>query len=126
MVVGAQSIQLVTFIPSLVGAVAAGLVIGNAILTGYRKTVGRRRDLYARIGRLGPGTQLSFFESVLGEPPAIQRTIARRAYRVVVSGDPDYDPALADPDDNSYETVEDRGYRESIFVDRDYYVQAIA
>jgi len=59
---------------TVVGAVLAALGLAALIKTIYRRTVGRRRDLYRRIARLGTNAQVSFFTSVLGQPPAIQRS----------------------------------------------------
>lgn len=96
---------------SFVGAAAAFLVLAGAVRTWYRRTLGRRRDRYERLGRLGTGAHLSFFESVLGEPPAM-----RRSYAAEVKA---YSPEIQD-----MVSVE-RLFLECFFIDRDYYVQAI-
>jgi hypothetical protein len=109
-----------------VGGVSAALAVAAAAREGYRRTLGRRRDRYARLARLGTGTHLSFFEAVLGEPPAIRRTVTKNVYEYIDSDDPRYDPALADPDDDSHELVVPAEFVECIFVDRDYYVQTVS
>jgi hypothetical protein len=107
--------------------VAVALVgLGAAARGWYRRTLGRRADRYARLARLGTAAQLSFFESVLGEPPAMRFTRTMPDYREFVQrGDPRFDPALAD--EAGFQEV--RGpwpYTECFFIDRDYYVQTIS
>ena len=58
---------------TLTALVAAGIVLGF-LWTRYRASFGRRRDRYRRLKRLGTNAQVSFFSSVLGEPPALRRT----------------------------------------------------
>jgi hypothetical protein len=109
---------------SIVGALAALYVLFGAARNRYRQTIGRRTDRYSRLARLGTGAQLSFFASVLGEPPAMQRTVVKTDYvEFVQSGDPDFDPH-ADAGETQERFVE-RPFTESTFIDRDYYVQAI-
>jgi hypothetical protein len=91
--------------------VALNTLVPLAVAT-YRRTLGRRRDRYKRLSRLGTGAQLNFFEAVLGEPPAIQRTVTGKAY---IDGDPDDGPLEVDKD-----------YLESIFLDRFFFVQTIS
>lgn len=52
---------------SLIGAAAALLVLAGAARAWYRRTLGRRRDRYGRLARLGTRAQLSFFEAVLAQ-----------------------------------------------------------
>ena len=111
---------------SAVGGVVAILGIVATIRTLYRRTLGRRRDRYGRLARLGPGAQLAFFESVIGEPPALRRSIEKRIYDVVTEGDPGFDHALADDIDGAHEILVPARFTESIFVDRDYYLQTIS
>src|SRR5687768_16116817 len=56
-------------------AVLAAIAIAGILRSVYRRTVGRRRDRYGRLRRLGTMAQVSFFSSVLGEPPAMRRTV---------------------------------------------------
>jgi hypothetical protein len=82
-------------------AVAIPVLGGLAWLLGiYRRTVGRRRERYERLGRLGTGGQLSFFTSVLGEPPAIRRTVEGQVTEFVGPEDPRFDPALAEGEED--------------------------
>jgi hypothetical protein len=114
---------------SVLGGAAALLALAAAVRTWYRRNLGRRRDRYERIARLGTGAQLSFFASVLGEPPAIRRTITKDdSIDYVGPGDPRFDPSLADPEgfEPMHEVLEARSYTESVFIDRDYYVQTIS
>lgn len=107
---------------ALVGALAALLVLNAAMKEFYRRTIGRRRDRYARLARLGTGAQLSFFEAVLGEPPAIRQTVTNESYRVILRrGDAGY----VDPGPDTQECFVSRSFIEAIFIDRDYYVQVI-
>lgn len=105
---------------------SAGLAVGAAAIGLYRRRLGRRADRYARISRLGVGTRFSFFEAVAGEPPALRRRVTKDAYRVVTEDDLEFDGSLADPHDGFYEILEPATYVESIFVDRDYYVQTVS
>jgi len=60
-------------------AYAPALAAVIALLAGarawYRRTLGRRSDKYERIARLGTNAHLTFFTSVLGEPPAMHRSL---------------------------------------------------
>jgi hypothetical protein len=109
---------------SLVGAAAALLVLTGAVRAWYRRTLGRRRDRYGRLARLGTGAQLSFFASVLGEPPAMQETILKEDYaEIVSSNESDYEPDL---DDFAIQRrYVSKTFVVSTFIDRDYYVQTI-
>lgn len=81
---------------SLLGGLAAVFVIGRVGRELYVRTIGRRRDRRARLARLGTGAHLSFFVSVLGEPPAMRRTIQKHdSKRIVTPADPDFDAKLA-------------------------------
>ena len=115
-----SDVSLATLIPSLVGAAAAAYVLLGAIRGWYRRTIGRRRDRYARLARLGIGAQLPFFSSVLGEPPAMLRTLGKYDYLVPLErDDPGYDP-------DAYQLKpEAREFTISVFIDRDYYVQTV-
>jgi hypothetical protein len=109
----------------LLGGAAALLVLAAGVRDRYRRTLGRRRDRYERLARLGTGAQMSFFIAVLGEPPAMRRTITRDDYvECVGSEDPRFDPALAQY--NSHEVHESRTFTECFFIDRDFYVQTLS
>lgn len=116
-----ETIPLPVLITSAVGAIAAALVIWGAVRNLYVNTVGRRRDRYRRLHRLGVGAQLPFFTAVLGEPPAVQRTVHKDDYLVPLQ-----------PEDLGYEPEgihygrESRIFTVSVFVDRDFFVQAVA
>lgn len=111
-------------IGTLVAALAALLGVASVVRGWYRQTLGRRRDRYRRLERLGTGAQLTFFSSVLGEPPAMQETIVKDDYaEIVSSGDADFDSALGEfATQRRYVT---RAFLVSTYVDRDYYVQTI-
>lgn len=64
------TLQLILLVTSILGGGAALFAMWEAIRRRYRTTIGRRSGNYRRLARLGTGAQLSFFESVLGEPPA--------------------------------------------------------
>ncbi len=55
-------------VPTVVGVLTLWAVVKEA----WKRTLGRRGDLYRRLARLGPGAQLSFFEAIIGEPPAMK------------------------------------------------------
>lgn len=100
----------------ILGALVALVALNAAAKGVWHRTVWRRRDRYARLGRLGTGAHLSFFESVLGEPPAIRKTIVKDDCLAIVSrGD----------GENPYEVPFEQAFLEAIFIDRDYYVQTI-
>jgi hypothetical protein len=97
------------------GTVLAVLATGFALLSGarslYRRTLGRRRDRYTRLARLGARAQLSFFSDVLGESPAMRTAITA---------------TVAEYDEDQGQMVQrDRVFIEAFFIDRDYYVQAV-
>lgn len=110
---------------AVLGGLAALLALASWARALFRRTLGRKRDRYERLGRLGAGAQLSFFVAVHGEPPAIRRTITSLAYDVVSCGDPGWDPDIADDVDDSHDVLVERTYRECIFVDPLYYLQTI-
>jgi hypothetical protein len=110
----------------VVGALAALLVIAAAVRAQYRRTLGRRRDRYGRLGRLGVGAQLSFVASVVGEPPAVRRTVHSKSTKVVAIDEPEFDPALARPGADWHDLVVKESFTECIFLDRDYYLQTIS
>lgn len=117
------SVDEANAIGTLVAALAALLVLAGAIRASYRRTLGRRRDRYDRLARLGTGAQLSFFVAVLGEPPAMRRIVVKKDYREFLMPD---DPRFEEGrEETQYAYVEKR-FTESIFIDRDYYVQTIS
>lgn len=99
---------------TIVAGIAAALAILGGVYRLARRTVGRRWDHYARLRRLGPNTQLSFFTSVLGAPPAVRQKINGKVTQFVEDGD------------DFREEVQPRDYWECIWVDADWYVQAVA
>src|SRR3954470_14455451 len=62
---------------TVVAGVAAALGLVESVRRVTARTIGRRIDLARRFRRLGTGAQIQFFESVLGEPPAIRRRFER-------------------------------------------------
>jgi hypothetical protein len=96
-------------VAGIVGGIAAFVGLWRYVAGVFRRTVGRRRDAYRRLARLGTGAQLAFFTSVLGEPPAIRQTITREEDV---------------PQEFGSGKVDVR-YVESFYVDRDYFVQTI-
>jgi hypothetical protein len=111
---------------TLVAGLWALLAITQILASVYRRTVGRRRDRRARLARLGTGAQLSFFEAVLGEPPAMRRSFQQPDEAIVTQDDPRFDPRLVQPGESWHAVPETRSLIESIFIDRDYYVQTIS
>jgi hypothetical protein len=100
----------------LAATIAGGIVAAIVLLAGAyriaRRTMLRKWSAYANLRRLGPQTQLSFFTSVLGEPPAIRHRVQGKTTEYV--GD-DLEPVDVPTD-----------YWECIWIDNDYYVQAVA
>jgi hypothetical protein len=92
-------------------ALAAVLVLLGALRAWYRRTLGRRRDKTERLRRLGANAHVTFFTAVLGEPPAMQRTLTGTV-RVFPEGADDF--------------LEERPFLESIWIDPDFYVQTLA
>jgi hypothetical protein len=86
------------------------LSLWAAIKEGWRRTLGRRGDLYRRLARLGVGGQLSFFEAVIGEPPAIKSTVGGTT--------------LEEEGESVVERPKD--FTQSFFVDRHFYLQTIS
>jgi hypothetical protein len=91
---------------------AAALALLAGIRTVYRRTLGRRRDRYERIARLGTNANASFFTSVIGEPPAIRRGLTG-TFNELVPGTDEFRAAQ-------------REYWESVWIDRDFYVHAFS
>lgn len=114
-------------VATVLGGAAALLVLAAAARAWYRRTPGRRRDRYDRLARLATGAQLSFFIAVLGEPPAMRKTIDKNDFvEIATADDPDFDPALADPDELAHEVIRPHSFTECFFLDRDYFVQTIS
>jgi hypothetical protein len=57
---------------SIMAAILGAVAAAGTIRAAWRRTVGRRRDLRRRLARLGVGYQVTFFEAVLGGPPAMR------------------------------------------------------
>jgi hypothetical protein len=94
----------------LTALVAAAAVVGF-VRARLRRTLWRRRDRYARLARLGTNAQLSFFSSVLGEPPATRRTVHGQMTSYDDMGRPQFAP---------------KEFTEAVWIDRDFYVHTIA
>jgi hypothetical protein len=62
-------------------ALAAVLALLAAVRAWYKRTLGRRRDRYDRLSRLGTNAHLTFFTAVLGEPPAMHRSLRSEVKR---------------------------------------------
>jgi hypothetical protein len=90
----------------------AVLALVAVLLRWYRRTLGRRGDRYERLSRLGTNANLTFFTSVLGDPPAIRRTVTSTVH-VLVEGSDDF-------------VEREKDFEECIYIDRDFYVQALA
>jgi hypothetical protein len=96
---------------TLIGGAAALLAVAEAFRRWYRRTLGRRQDRYERLARLGTRAHLSFFEAVLGEPPAMSRSFVGEV--------PEYDSEAEEM------VPRRRAFRQHFFIDRDYYIQAV-
>jgi hypothetical protein len=108
---------------AILGAVVAAIALSAAVRDIYLRTLGRRRDRYRRLRRLGTEAQLEFFAAVLGEPPAIRRTIPKKDFlEYLGSDDPGYDPESSEVQTREVR----RDLMECFFIDRDYYVQTIS
>jgi len=108
---------------AVLAAAAAAIALGAVGRDVYLRTFGRRWNRYRRLRRLGTEAQLDFFTAVLGEPPAIRRTISKRDFLEHLGPD---DPGY-DPDSPEVQTREvRRSFTECFFIDRDYYVQTIS
>lgn len=99
-------------IGELLTAVLAAYALATIMRSVYRRTIGRRRNRYARLRRLGTNAQLSFFSSVLGEPPAMRHS---------------FDAPFTDHfDDQGLPYRLAKTFTECVWIDRDFYVHAIA
>lgn len=100
----------------LVGAILGALLAATAVVAGlrgvYRRTFGRRRGWYQRLGRLGTNAQLAFFASVLGEPPAMRRSFVSNVTRF--------------EQDGLVRMRVPQTFVEAVWIDRDFYLHAIA
>lgn len=141
--VGAASTVAVLF--------AAALGLAASVRAGWRRTVGRRHDHYRRLGKLGTNAQVSFFSATLGSPPALKKSVkafltslpdlvgdrsVHAAYgnrlalfmtqigidvREELAADTSESPPASDVELVRVEAE----LGEVIWVDRDYYVQAL-
>jgi hypothetical protein len=89
--------------------VSAAAVIGGT-RAAYRKTLGRRHVAYRRLSRLGTNAQLSFFTAVLGEPPAMRRTIDAMVTRLAEEG---------------HRSLRQVSFVECVYIDRWFFVQTL-
>jgi hypothetical protein len=122
----------------VLGALVALRTLWAAAKVRYGRTLGRRRDLYDRLARLGVGAQLSFFEAVIGEPPAIKRAVPGKTLELVTFEPTDREAATPGtrrwwrrrrPEDEEAEdpVVErPKDFTESIFLDRYFFLQTIS
>lgn len=138
---------------ALLVVVTGALALAPALRGWWRRTtIGRRRDHYRRLSRLGTNAQLAFFNSVLGQPPAYRRTFtaavttlasdphgadayvtrialfAREFADLGIADDsePEGDGAPRAADEADFDLVQlPVQMSEVIWVDRDYYVQAL-
>lgn len=99
---------------TVVAAVVAIIAVVGPVQAFLKRTVGRKRDLYRRLHRLGAGAQLSFFTSVIGEPPALRDSIDMEM--------PDW--SAASDEEQEPPSVAQRFVR-STFVDPLFYLVAI-
>lgn len=107
----AGGLEFLADVATIVGGVVAAAVILGTLWTLGGRWFGRRRDHYRRLRRLGVNAQLDFFTSVLGQPPAIRRSVTATV-RVLASDGDD----LVD---------EERTFQECIYVDPTYFVDAL-
>jgi hypothetical protein len=99
-------------IAGIMGGVVAAIALAGLVRSRYRRTLGRRRDAYERLSRLGTGVTLEFFTSVLGGPPAVKRQVTSNV------------PELIDGTDKFQRVPKD--FWECFYIDRNYYVQVIS
>jgi hypothetical protein len=102
-------------VATVVAAVIAVVGFLGPVRAYYNRTVGRRFDLYRRFERLGVGAHQSFFETVIGERPAIRRSITREL--------PDYSELT---DEESEPALIEHTFTESLWVDPLFYAQTVA
>jgi len=102
-------------VATVVAAVIAVAGFVGPVRAYYTRTVGRRFDLYRRFERLGVGAHQSFFETVIGEAPAIRRSMTREL--------PDYSEFT---DDESEAPLVTHAFTESLWVDPLFYAQTVA
>lgn len=150
--VAAASSPVIDWLPALsvgdvgviLGALVAARTLSVGLLEGWRRTLGRRGDLYRRLARLGVGAQLAFFEAVIGEPPAMKRTVSGPT--IEVANPPESESASRErprlrksrrlrrllrrrsnpePPEELF-IWKTKEYTETIFVDRYFFLQAIS
>lgn len=102
-------------VAAVVAAVIAVAGFLGPVRAYYNRTIGRRVDLYRRLERLGVGAHQSFFETVLGEAPAIRRSITREL--------PDYSELT---DDESEPPLLEHVFTDALWVDPLFYAQTVA
>jgi hypothetical protein len=102
-----RAVDVVLLVPLLLALWGAFNLMRSAL----RRTVWHRRDRYGRLRRLGTNAQLSFFTSVLGDPPAMRRTV---------------DEQVTKYDDQGHPYRVPKQWIEAVYIDRDFYVHVIA
>jgi hypothetical protein len=100
-----RAAQALAYAPAL----AAVLVLLAGTRGWWRGTLGRRRDKYERIARLGTNAHFTFFTTALGEAPAMHATVTSNIRNW--------------QEDGTY-ILEPKAFLESIWIDRDFYVHA--
>jgi hypothetical protein len=70
-----RSWQVIGGAATLFTLLAAALVVVAAAKGVFMRTVGRRREHYRRLERLGANAHVAFFNAVLGSPPALRKTV---------------------------------------------------
>ncbi|MBV8940120.1 MAG: hypothetical protein JO240_00140 [Solirubrobacterales bacterium] len=98
----------------IVGAAVAVITLAGPVQNLFRRTLGRKWDLYERLYRLGAGAQLNFFIAVIGEPPALGDTVEVDMPDSGAAGAPDGDPSVK------------RRFLRSTFVDPLFYLVTIS
>jgi hypothetical protein len=108
---------------AVLGAIVAAIALSAVARDIYLRTLGRKWDRYRRLRRLGTEAQIDFFAAVLGEPPAIRRTLTKKDYlEYLGTEDEDYDPEGSEVQTREVR----RDLTECFFIDRDFYLQTIS
>ncbi len=123
----------------LLGALVALRTLATALSERWKRTLGRRGDVYRRLARLGVGAQLSFFAAVIGEPPAIKRAVMGTTYDLVSPDRAEAEKqrpgrrrwwrrAHEEEEEREEATIieQPKTFTESIFVDRYFFLQTIS
>jgi hypothetical protein len=99
------------WIATLLTALFAAVGLVGLVRSRLRNTLWRRRESCARLKRLAANAQLTYFTSVLGDPPATRRSV---------------EVGISEFDEDGRRSRRPHVFTEAVYIDRDFYVHTLA